>query len=213
MYFGIKENHVVLLQSSSLRSRHMEAYLMWLLRDCDVLSEEDGVFLNDFIPKITQSKIKKSHVKKVRIGSPMKSEPVHVASREVEKVKNIRYRPTGRAFDILATLLGDEWAKKLSLKEALDESRINVQVEVSYKYKTTEKSQRFLDDIAASFRHMDEDDVIIDLKEHGRIKGKELKLSQDISVRTHGGIVDESDLYPRMHKWLVDCLDQKLIDP
>jgi len=216
LYFGVKGNHVLLVQSSALTSRHMEAHLFWFLHQAGVLSDEDGVSLNDYTPKATKSKIEKAHVKKVSIGTPLETDPIlegEAPSRSVEKVKRVKYTPRGLGFDFLKVALGDQWLNRLKLDEALDDSRLQVSLEISYSYSTTEKSQKLLDNIANSLRHVDQDDIRIDLKNKGVIHGKELKLSSRIDVRAYGGVLDESDLYPQMHNWLLESLEQGIIDP
>lgn len=219
LYFGIKDNHVLLVQSPSLTSRQMEAHLFWFLHQAGVLSDEDGVSLNDYTPKATKSKIEKAHVKKVSIGTPLEADPViddeahNRAGGAVEKVKRVRYTPHGLGFDFLKVALGDQWLNKLKLDEALDDSRLQVSLEISYSYSTTEKSQKLLDNIANSLRHVEQDDIRIQLKNKGVIHGKELRLSSKIDVRAYGGVLDESDLYPQMHNWLVESLEQGIIDP
>jgi len=216
LYFGVKDNHVLLVQSSALTSRHMEAHLFWFLHQAGVLSDEDGVSLNDYTPKVTKSKIEKAHVKKVSIGTPLETDPIledEAPSRSVEKVKRVKYTPHGLGFDFLKVALGDQWLNRLKLDEALDDSRLQVSLEISYSYSTTEKSQKLLDNIANSLRHVDQDDIRIELKNKGVIHGKELKLSSRIDVRAYGGVLDESDLYPQMHNWLLESLEQGIIDP
>ena len=45
LYFGVRDNHVVVLQSAALRARALEAYLNWLLNsDPNLLGEDNGVF-------------------------------------------------------------------------------------------------------------------------------------------------------------------------
>lgn len=216
LYFGIKNNHVLLAQSAALNSRHMESHLFWLLHQADALSEEDGVSLDDYMPQATRQKIEKAHVRKVSIGTPLETKPAMEegsSARSVEKVKRLRYTPSGLGFDFLRVALGDQWLKKLRLDEALDDSRLQVSLEISYSYKTSEKSQKLLDEIANSLRHVNEEDIRIKLRNNSVIHGKEMKLSAPLHVRTHGGVIDESDLYPKMHEWLVDSLEHGLIDP
>lgn len=157
LYFGIKGNHVLLVQSAALNARQMESHLFWLLGHAGAISKEDGVSLNDYTPQATRKKIEKAHVKKVSIGTPLETEAAgdkESSVRSVEKVKRLRYNPAGMGFDFLKVVLGEQWLKNLKLDEALDDSRLQVSLEISYSYTTTEKSQKLLDDIANSLRHV-----------------------------------------------------------
>ena len=68
LFYGIKDNHVVVMQSS-LRLRDLEAYLNWLLWQSGVLPNTDRLELIDSPnPKVREMIEKSSPVKSIFIG-------------------------------------------------------------------------------------------------------------------------------------------------
>ena len=110
-----------------------------------------------------------------------------------------RIRPSGSALTILSNLLGADWFQDLNLEDSLDDSRLKIVVEVTYDRRTTDAGQGLLDGIAMSFRNLDEDEAVIKLNHGGKLKGNDLKIYGSITVNTYGGLIDQSDLYPKMH--------------
>ncbi|HGX9488834.1 TPA: hypothetical protein QHU29_004727, partial [Escherichia coli] len=102
---------------------------------------------------------------------------------------------------------GDNWANDINIKDSLDEANLQVSLEITYFRKTNDSGQAVIDSIATSLRHLDEDDISIKLQGGGEITGKEIKLSGKISVEHNNGIIDENDLFLKMHKWLFSKLD------
>jgi hypothetical protein len=211
LYFGALDNHLVVVQSQSLKSRDLEAHLAWLLGTCtDLLGNGNALILADKPTEETVNKVRKSPVKKVNIGTPLQTREEQVPGDEPEEAnqrearsKKVKWIPCGPAADIIEAALGEDWFNKLNLEESLDEANLQVNLEITYLRKTTRNGQRMLDNIATALRHVDEADIEVSLQDGGKIKGDDLKLSGPISVKTmDGGLVDESDLYHRMHAWL-----------
>ena len=79
--------------------------------------------------------------------------------------------------------VGEKWFDDLKLEDSLDESNLQVNLEITYFRKTNKDGQLLMDTLATSLRNMDEDDIEITLKGGGTIKGGDLKLSGSISVQ------------------------------
>lgn len=47
LYFGVFQNHVAIAQAMSLRTRQLEDYLTWLLREAKLLTEDQWITLDD----------------------------------------------------------------------------------------------------------------------------------------------------------------------
>jgi hypothetical protein len=213
LFFGIKDNHVILLQSAGLRARQLETHLNWLLQTkTNVMDENDRVELADQPSKGAMREVLKSPVKKVSIGVPLESKPAGTSARTTTSTTNVAFRPTGRAFAVLSSLLGSGWQNKVRLDESLDESKLKVEVLVSYTRSTSDSGQDLLNDIARQLRHQEEEDVTIHLKSGAKISGTELKVSGQISAITYGGLLDPEDLFPRMKAWFDAQLESGTID-
>jgi hypothetical protein len=202
LFFGIKGNHVVVLQTAGLRARQFESHLNWLLETkTNVMPNDDRVALADHPSKTAIREILKSPVRKVTIGLPLETAPTTKATTKTDS-RHLSFRPEGAGFQVLKDLLGLDWFKKMKLDESLDESRLRVDVHVTYARTTTTAGQELLNDIAVQLRHQEPDEVTINLKNGAKLTGEELKISGPVSVKTYGGLVDPEDLFPRMREWL-----------
>lgn len=77
----------------------------------------------------------------------------------------------------------------------------------------SEESHKLLDEIAIGLRNVDEDDVKIKLVGGGDISGKELKMKHVISVKGKDGVPETTDLYEKIHDWLTNLIETKVIEP
>ncbi|ORM66109.1 hypothetical protein [Pantoea rwandensis] len=220
LYFGVLGNHMVIVQSSSLRARDLETHLGWLIHSfSDSFNSSSALLLRDKPSAEVIRKMDEAPVKRITLGSvPVKTQndkgeitmmnspnlPVKTeVGNKVEKVRKVRFMPTGKGGSILKAAFGEEWFSNLRLEDSLDESNLQVNLEITYFRKTTNDGQRVMDTLASSLRHTESDDIEIELQGGGIIKGSDLKLSGSISVQYNNGLIDENDLYLRMHKWLI----------
>ncbi|HCW7014771.1 TPA: hypothetical protein OX923_000305 [Citrobacter farmeri] len=220
LYFGIRDNHVMIVQSSSLRVKDIETHLNWLIHSFSNTFDGDNfLILQDKPTEETIKKMQQSPVKKINLGAvPIKNkdsnEQISISHipdiqslpstiREpIEKVKKIKFMPTGRGGDIIRAAFGDRWFENLKLEDSLDESNLQVNLEITYFRKTNKDGQRVLDSLATSLRNVDDNEISINLQGGGTIKGSDLKLSGKVNVQYNNGLIDENDLYLQMHKWL-----------
>lgn len=205
LYFGVKGNHVVLMQSSGLKGKQLEVYLNWFLSACGVLGTHNRVELVDHPPRMTTDQLASRPVKKVSYVSAMAHETVSdtpPSPTEVKKEKKLRLTPVGRAVDILKAAIGFNEFEKLKLDEALD-GNLQVSLEVTYQRTTTQEGQKVINDIARALRNVDGDDISIQVPGLGTLKGDDLKLSKPIVVACHNGHVDMPELFDEMHNWLL----------
>lgn len=201
LYFGVLENHVVLVQSHALKARDYERHLEWLMKErTSALPKDAALYLSDKPSDEARKKIEKLPVKKVSIGAELDTTPVE--SKEFQSSQSIKFRPYGKGFDILQAALGEDWRNNLRLEDSLDEANLKVSLEVTYFRKTTEKAHEVLDNIATAMRHAEPGDVKIELQGGTVLKGNELKMTGYINVDTYNGVADSNDLYTEMNEWL-----------
>ncbi|WP_273861960.1 hypothetical protein [Pseudomonas sp. LA5] len=228
LYFGVLDNHLVLMQSAALQSRHLEAHLTWLLTSC-TSSLQTGVLLSlsDKPAESVFEKLKKAPAKSIHVGAPLTTEPAIDPShpnaqgarlggkgQPVEEVhaSKVRFEPTGVAAAIIKAV-APGLLDRLNLEESLDEANIHLALEITYNRKTTKTGQEVIDSIATSLRHSPASDVVINLQGGGKIYGDELKLSGNISVDfLPSGLINESTLYHEMHRWLSSKIESSEID-
>jgi len=220
LYFGVLGNHMVIVQSSSLRARDLETHFGWLIHSfSSSFNDNSALMLRDKPSAEVIKKMDSTPVKKITLGSvPVKSNteagevtmmnvpnlPANAEiSKSVEKVRKVRFMPSGKGGSILKAAFGEDWFSNLRLEDSLDESNLQVNLEITYLRKTTSDGQRVMDTLASSLRHTDSDDIEIELQGGGIIKGSDLKLSGNISIQYNNGLIDENHLYLQMHKWLI----------
>lgn len=225
LYFGVFENHLVVLQSSQLRSRELEAHLGWLIGSFGGVAIGTAIILQDQPSQETYERIAKAPVKKIQIGAPITTaqeipegerQPENFAQQEEVEVnaRKVRFFPTGFAGDVIKAAMGADWFNRLDLEEDLDDANLKVSLEITYLRQTTRVGQIVIDNIATSLRHAEEADVRVELAGGGELKGGDLRLSGPISVtKLINGLLDEGILYHKMHGWLVGKLRQGDADP
>lgn len=184
LYFGLFENHVVVLQSAALKTRELEAHLSWVLRDLTgVIPNTSVLILKDKPAESVIRKMEQTPVKTVRIGAPITSEQIDVtAAPETQPsiadqdepagavhANKVKFVPSGAMASALRAFLPDIFSA-LDLDEALDDANLHVALEVTFNRKTSQVGQKVLDHIATSLRHMPESDVAITLQGGGQGK-------------------------------------------
>ncbi len=215
LYFGVLDNHLVVMQSQALTTRELEAHLGWLLGTClNVMARNSALILQDKITEKVRAKVEKSPVKTVSIGTPVETreEQEDTGEKQQPEAKGVKWIPGGVGADILSAALGADWLNKLKLEDSLDEANLQVQLKVTYLRKTSKTGQKMLDNIASSMRHAHDDDVVVELVNGGKLVGGEVRLNGKLSVQTTNGIVDATALYHDMHNWLLSKIETDEIE-
>lgn len=214
LYYGIRGNHVILLQSIALKARDLEIHFNWLLRQAGLLDDQNAVFLNNFVPQPAQEKLSRAEVKSVRLGTPLVDMPGRSESTEYSpqgfEVKTTKFRPWGEGFDILR-LIAPERMRGLSVEDLQAATDLEVFVEVTYRRQADEKSKKLLNRLTTALRHVGDDDLRIEFK-GGVMIGSELQVKALKSIVTYNGLVDPQDVFLAMQSWLLEILDQRLVD-
>jgi hypothetical protein len=212
-FFGIFNNHVMVLGSRALRVRDLEQYLNWLMVQAGAMGAEDAMALSDQITTATKKKIQKSHVQEVSIGGPLLRvlEADEEPQNQLVEQKDRRFDLTSMGIGVLRSILGEERFQALKLTDALD-GNINVSLKVRYNRNTTKAGHKLLDNIALAARNIDEGDVKLQLMGGGTVSGAELKLSKIISIETRDGIPNADDVFFRMAEWLRALLADEIIE-
>lgn len=209
-YFGLFGNHVLVVQSNALGAKQIEHHFNWLLSRAKVIEHGNAIGLSDQIAAATKEKIRNSHVKEVEIGAPL-IQVSEVTSGDGAFSEDASLVFGGLGFDLVRQLLGDKLSS-MKLTDALD-GNIEVSLKISYKQKTTEKAHGFLDNLALAIRHLDEDQVKLNLVGGGNVVGSQLKLSTAIRVEARDGVPSKDEVFKKMRAWLLDLLEKKIIEP
>lgn len=209
LFYGIKDNHVIVMQSS-LRLKDLESHLNWLLWQSGVMNQNDRVELIDYPNQEIRKKIEKSaKVKSVSIGAPV-LDTEFIDDKESTKKETVKVSKPGIGAKVIEAFLGHDEFKKLNLSDAID-GNLKVSLEITYDRTTSQGGQQVINSLARAFRHADADDYSITMPGIGTLKGSDLKLSDSITVITNNGIVDANDLLVKMNSWLITLIERDLV--
>jgi hypothetical protein len=82
----------------------------------------------------------------------------------------------------------------------------------TYKRQTDENSQQLLNNLTTALRNAGDEDMRIELKNGSVISGSELQIKGFKSISAYNGILDPSDVFSKMNEWLLENLEQGIID-
>ncbi|GAB0056730.1 hypothetical protein SIID45300_01041 [Candidatus Magnetaquicoccaceae bacterium FCR-1] len=199
LYYGIRGNHVILLQSSSLQARQFEDYLNWWLHRANI--KELVRLLDEPDPDIARI-LNEKNVKSLRLRSDMLSESVDMEHRKSDKEQ---FSVQGRGSRIIASVLGVERLATLDL-ERVGADDLVVDVVVTYNRSTSSTGQNLLDKLSRMVSRMDAEGTQLIVPGVGTISGNQLRQSKRISVETRNGEIVQNDLFPKMQRWLEELV-------
>lgn len=218
LFFAVFDNHLVMMQSTSLRSDHLETHLQWLLHRAAVLEGSNTLQLVDQLPKKIREKLAATPVKGLQIGGdllPASQETPNqpagdtfVASEMPPAVNSISLTETTSStgvWDVVKGLLDKDKAAQLDV-DALAGSNIEYTLKITYKRSTTKDGQKLLNTLGSALRHAEGVDTTIRLKNGGKLQGSDLKLSGPVKIETVDGMPSSEAVYEVMRKWLLDKL-------
>jgi hypothetical protein len=213
LYFGVFDNHLVMMQSQSLKSLQAETYFQWLLHQSNVLLKTNTVTLLDTPSASVRKKIESSKgIRGIKLGggqllptSAMPKMEIHTEEREIQKVSTapVQSTSTKGVMGVLESLLDPADLAKIDF-DTIAGSNIELTLLLRYKTKTTVEGHKLMNSLGAALRHSEDFETELELEGGGTLKGSELKLTGDISVTAYDGQLSEEEVYQAMRTWLVD---------
>lgn len=212
LFYGIKDDHVILMQSMGLRSKDIEEYLNWLLQQAGQLSEDNAVFLNNIPPSEVIAQVEKSPVKSIKLGTPLVQANISDDLQYTPERKTFRFLPWGEGLNVLRAIMPIDRFKDLPIDELESSNGLEITVELSYKRQTDEGSQDMLNRLASSMRNSGDDELRIVLKNGSTIVGSQFQVKGVRTITCYNGLVDPLDVFNVMQGWLLEILEQGRID-
>lgn len=215
LYFAVFENHVLVLQSTSLRARKLEDHLNWLLKEkcSSVLENTDDLLLIDPPPKELYELLSSKPVKAIKLGAPVWNATENQENNSIattSQVAVINGNAGNCAINAIKSFL-PSFAEDVDIDSITDKSNLHVAMEITYKYKTNDAGQHALDILAASTRDVPESDIALVLSDGSVIKGNDLKVSPILRcIYNRNGLVDEYSLFEEFRKWFIDQLTETI---
>lgn len=198
LYFGVFENHLVVIQTTSLKINRLGEYLNRLLgtQCADVL--DDSIILFKDIPSAeARRKLAEKPAKKVKVSQQLLTRPETSSGTQGFKSANFTLDTSnsniGRA--ILNSLnLGNKIDSKLA--HTLEEDNLYIDVVLrrkGNKGKISDAGQELIDTVATSFVNLADEDFEI-IYEDGKLTGKEFRSHKKIKVVTFDTGIDHIQL-------------------
>ena len=216
LYFGIKGNHTVVMQSAALRAASLEAYLNWFLGSHTTELGEMGLILQDN-PTFKSKSFKKNPAKAVIIGSHVLDSKIMEEAQKQPKgqtqIKTLDVTLPSMAISALGDIMKKYNAGSKELADVFNEGDLRVYLKFAYKRKTGVKTEAFLNTIATSMRNIEGSEYSIQMKDGSTIKGTSIKLANKITVGVSNGLAIQGDVYTEMHNWLSHLISSGTVDP
>lgn len=199
-YVAILENHVIFMQSKAIGIKDIEEYVNYLLGEAGIFADEKaGVLFQSANTGIPSLSLRQKSVKSVRLNLPLAN---GVSSLDVDD-----------GIKLLETLVGEARLKELKKKIGIEISELKIDISFGYKYSTSNRNQELLALIAQGLLDSRDEDLEIELKGAGRIVGDEIQIKKYEGVEYSDSLPRKSDVYRIMANWLVDLLEQGIIEP
>lgn len=221
LHFAVFGNHLVVLQSASLKTRELEKHLNWLFREAGVFDNQQRLSLDQQLTEDAKTKILNAPTKRLKVGAPLDAPEVQQGSEVISNLptnvqapetKKISLHRTGPGWDVLKALGFNEGSIKEQLERDLDaSSNLEIRVEISYKRAPKGETQSLMNGLTKALRHTELEDYEVEFKGAGSLKGDKLILSADISLKYFNGLVDEEDFYLKVHSWIIDRIREGVL--
>lgn len=220
LYFAVRNNHVVMMQSPGLRASAFENHLVWLLRiKTNLITGSQSFVLKDEPQPATRDRIRKSHVKSVSIGRPMMGDAQLTKNGGSFNIKESKkFQPDTSIISLISGLFKDSVQfEKLGLDNTLFEGNLEVWIEIRYPKHTrspAEDSVKLLDNLGIALRDIDDNDARLQLKDGSIVKGQELRISSDIEFEIdERGLPKQKPLFETMTTWLKEQIRNGVVPP
>ncbi|MCX7251210.1 MAG: hypothetical protein NTX37_06890 [Burkholderiales bacterium] len=217
MYFGIFGDHLVLMQSQALKAPQLEAYLRWLLHDSGTLAKNRAFQLIDTPSKAVREKMERGRgVKSITLNGEVvrppgrSGEQASLDFNDAESahdtasvsVASSTAAEGNRWLEFMKSLIGPSRSSKIDFGK-LDSANIEMSVVLKYKRSTTEEGQELMDSLGSVFRHTDDVDAKLMLKDGSIIRGAQLKLNGIVGVTAYDGQLSAQEVYEEIRGWLL----------
>lgn len=219
LFFVVFENHVAIVQSSSLRTTGLEQHLAWLLRSQSKQMDKDqGFVLADEPKRATKEQIRKSRVKSLSLARPFMTSidnPEDIQPGDA-KPDVSKLRPDPGIVSIIRNFLPEDSFSSLSLDESVFDGDLEVWLEIRYPGYTRnqpEDAAKLLDNLAIALRDQEEGSVELELADGSRVKGKDLKITGPLTLAIVDGVPDVDALYADMADWLSGLVRNSVVSP
>ncbi|MBD1571500.1 hypothetical protein [Aliivibrio sp. S10_S31] len=198
-FISIINNHVIILQSKAIRIKDIEEYLNFLLQSNKEIDDYEFVTLQANNLTLDDNTLKNKQVKNVNITLPLSVNPSHLDDTV--------------AFDVLSSLLGSHRIEELKSLQTTDTKDLKIDINIGYKYNTNDANQNMLTKLTQDLLDNRDESLTIELKGTGRLVGDEIQLKTTINLPYDKSLPVTEHVFRLMLDWLLELLDQGVINP
>lgn len=203
MYFYVFGDFVILIQSSTVRSRRLEEHLSWLLKE-EGATVGPSVVLADQPTGNAARMIKEHHVKAIRVGGSLLEASKDQVKADVPGKATVSL--SGKILSGIREMLGQDagfnWADGL-------DGNLKAWLHITYTRTTTESAHRLLDKIGTAFRNADDLETELELTDGQTISNDDMRLRKRIGIEANEGVLIADKAFEAMHTWFKELVEAK----
>lgn len=200
MYWMAVGNHILVIQSRSLTSKHLEQYLTWLLTERTSQMAANGRVI--LTAKFDADEVggDLDDIREIVVGGTgaLNAVPVHTKPSEEVQVREVDQhidvgakRSWGdRAVEVLRAIMSNEADVQQLLKSIPEGADLDVSVHIGYKAKRRRVSRA---PMQQALRNLPDGEITA-IGKHGRMTGKDIRLSYPVRVLANGSLLDPDDV-------------------
>ncbi|WP_313171413.1 hypothetical protein [Stenotrophomonas sp.] len=218
-FLALSASHVMFVSALHLGSKALEEHLNWLLKKYSKIAADDYVILADQQSANAEQRLARHPVDSVTIGAELDFEVVEMVktqrrTKDRETVPGYKsVRPVGPVADMLSSLIGD-WFGDVPLTKALGkDERIKATLKLNYSNRRkSDEGFEMMQKLAVAGRHFDLDETRVHLHKGGTLRGTDLKVQTSLTVSVlESGMIDEFDLWGKVHSWLRHAIATSIV--
>lgn len=219
MFWMVKDNHVFVIQSTSLRTESLESYMGWLLgTKTNVANVGNGIVLaSKFDEEVVGGDL--SDIQELVIGGvaavptvPL-PEPQPLQEKVTEITQHAQIGTQGRtgweqAWDILSTLLGGSANVEEMMKSVPQDAELSVEVHIGYKTKKRKVNREALRNLETGLRNLPDSQIHVKAKGGNKAADGSIRLHHPASIKLRetqdgdetraGSLLDPTDVLRAM---------------
>ncbi|MGC4252657.1 MAG: hypothetical protein QM605_14625 [Sphingobium sp.] len=203
MYWMAIGNHVMTIQSRSLTTKHLEQYLTWLLTERTSQMNANGHVL--LTAKFDSDEVggDLEDVKEIIVGgtgaveaAPARLPHEPAQEREVDQHVDVGARRSWgeRAIDVLRAIMNNEADVQELLESIPEGADLDVSVHIGYKTRRRRVSRA---PMQQALRNLPDGEITA-IGKHGRLTGKDIRLSYPVRVISTGSLLDPNDVRAKL---------------
>lgn len=194
MFWMVKDNHVFVIQSTSLRTESLESYMGWLLGlKTKTVNVGTGIVLaSKFDGEAVGGDL--SDIQELVIGGvatlpptapPATEQPIN---KVVEVTQDTQIETMGKtgwdqAWDILSTLLGGTANVEEMMKSVPQDAELSVEVHIGYKTKKRKVDRAALKNMETGLRNLPDSQIHVKAKGGNKAADGSIRLHHNASIK------------------------------